>query len=134
LILAYATLSFRLPSLRRAYNWMVSLLLTRGLAVAFYTALFWAVEGVYANFVQFPPWQVSLLTAALLVILLQPWLNRLLQKIDFLIAGASRDPTLLLREYSQQISSILELRLLADAAAALSRDALSVQHSYLFLV
>lgn len=134
LILAYASLSDRLPSLRRAFNRTMSLLLTRGLAVSLYAALFWAVERIYANFVQFPAWQVSLLTAALLVMLLQPWLNRILAQIDRRIVGTSLDPTLQLRQYSQEISGLLDLHLLADAAATLTRQTVGAQHGFLFLV
>ncbi len=134
LLAAYAVLNKRLPSLRRVFMRGVSALLTGGIAVTVFAGVFWLAQLVFRSASGLPDWFISSALAVLVVLLVLPVLNRLMQTVHRRVEGVSHDPTLLLRRYSQSISNILDIRLLAATAISLIDETLGAQKGDLFLV
>ena len=134
LVGAYAMLNARLPSFQRAVLRSLSYLITTGLAILFYLAVlmlsYAALRATGGNNL----WLVGLLLAAALAVFFNPLLGYAQKWLDRLIAGVSHDPALILRQYSQNISNILDLGLLAKVVTELIGQALDIPRSYLFTV
>jgi signal transduction histidine kinase len=76
----------------------------------------------------------GLVLALALVIIFNPLLSKLRAEINLWIAGDKQDPTYILRQYSQTITNILDLKLLAAVAVGTASEFLEVDRGYLFLV
>ena len=134
LIAAYTALTPRLPSFRRATLRSLSYLITTGLALLFYlSALTFALIAFQAT-QGTNPRLVGFLLAASLAVFFTPLLGQAQRWIARLIAGVSHDPARILRQYSQDISNILELDLLAKVVTELISKALDVSRGYLLTV
>jgi signal transduction histidine kinase len=67
-------------------------------------------------------------------ILIYPLLVGMRKEIERWIAGDDQDVSYLLRQYSQRITNVLELKLLANVAVGTASEFLDVNRGYLFLV
>lgn len=134
LVAAYATLTPRLPSLQRALLRSLSYLITTGMALLFYLAALSLALRAFRATQGSSPWLVGALLAAALAVFFTPLLGQAQKWIDRLIAGVSHDPVRIQRQYSQDISNILELDLLAKVVIDLISKALGISHGYLFTV
>lgn len=134
LVGAYATLNARLPSFRRAVLRSLSYLITSGLALLFYLAALMLSYATLRATGEANLWLVGLLLAAALAVFFTPLLGQAQKWLDRLIAGVSHDPALILRQYSQTISNILDLGLLAKVVTELIGQALDIPRGYLFAV
>ncbi len=77
---------------------------------------------------------MGVLLAAALAVFFTPLLGQAQKWIDRLIAGVSHDPARILRQYSQDISNILDLDLLAKVVTELIGNALDISRGHLFTV
>jgi len=134
LVAAYAALTPRLPSLRRAMLRSLSYLITTGLALLFYLAALTLSLSAFRATQATNPWLLGVLLAAVLAVFFTPLLGQAQKWIDRLIAGVSRDPARILRQYSQDISNILDLDLLAKVVTELIGKALDISRGHLFTV
>ena len=76
----------------------------------------------------------GLALAVALLIVFNPVLSRLRTEIAHWITGDEHDPTYIMRQYSQTITNILDLKLLASVAVGTASEFLEVKRGYLFLV
>jgi signal transduction histidine kinase len=134
LLAAYASFNTQLPSLRRAVLRSLSYVITTGLALGFYLAVLMGARLAFQATTAYDPWQVATILAAILAIVFSPLLWQTQRWLDRLIAGVSHDPRRVLRRYSQTISNILDLGLLAEVVIELIGDALDIRRGWLFTV
>jgi signal transduction histidine kinase len=134
LLAAFAALTVRLPSFRRALLRSLSYLITTGLALLFYLGALMGVRWVFGVVSAYPLWLLIGALAVILAVLFNPLLNQMQRWLDRLIAGVSHDPRRVLRQYSQTISNILDLSLLAKVVIELIGDALDISSGRLFTV
>lgn len=134
LVAAYAVLTPRLPSLRRAVLRSLSYFITTGLALLFYLVALMLSNAAFQNTAGINTWLVGALLATALAALFTPLLSQAQKLLDRLIAGVSHDPARILRQYSQNISNILDLELLAKVVTELIGEALDIPHGSLFTV
>jgi signal transduction histidine kinase len=74
------------------------------------------------------------IVSLILIVLINPFLKKLLDWIDRLFFGAEQDVRNILREFSQKISNILDMELLSAVVVNMMRDLLDVEDGVLFLV
>jgi len=125
-----------LPEMTRTLRVGLSYLASRGLALAVYTLVFLGVYGGFSMFSQgpfFPPVLVALLAAAAVVFVLNPVLTGLQQTIKDAIAGKDRDAARLLSQYTQGITHITDLKLLATRMVGTANQALENHRGFLFI-
>jgi signal transduction histidine kinase len=131
---AYPILARRLPALRNVVLRGLSTLVTTSLAVVLY-AIFLAFTVIVFTLLPITqPWLVAVLLSIPLVVVLIPVLNAIQKRIRHLLVGDSLDPRAIVREYSQSVSNILDLRLLAEVVVGVIREGIGVTHGYLFTV
>jgi signal transduction histidine kinase len=131
---AFAALTIRLPSFRRAALRTLSYLITTGLALLFFLGVWIVVRLAFQEMGAFDPWLVGALLAAVLAMIFHPLLSQAQRWLDRLIAGVSHDPRRILREYSRTISNILDLGLLAKTVTEMIGEALDIRNGWLFTV
>jgi signal transduction histidine kinase len=135
LIVAYAALTLRLPPFRRAVLRSASYLITTLIGVSFYGALFLGARYLLAlSNDDLGSWLLAGLAALIGGIALHPALTWVQRRVEMLIAGAGRDPTYILRRYSQSISNVLDVQLLAKVAIGVVNESLHLQKGALYLV
>lgn len=125
-----------LPEMTRTVRVGLSYLASRGLALAVYTLVFLGVYGGFSMFSQgpfFPPVLVALLAAAAVVFVLNPVLTGLQQTIKDAVAGKDRDAARLLSQYTQGITHITDLKLLATRMVGTANQALENHRGFLFI-
>jgi signal transduction histidine kinase len=108
--------------------------ITTGLALLFYLGALMAAHTIFQATSSYNPWLTGALLATLLAMLLTPILSQAQRWLDRLIAGVSHDPRRVLRQYSQTISNILDLGLLAKVMVELIGEAMDIRHGWLFTV
>jgi signal transduction histidine kinase len=134
LIAAFVTTTQLLPSLKQATRKVAGYVLSTTLAIISFWVILFLAQVVYHAAPDYQPRLIGLVVAALIAIFVSPLLVRLAAYINRLVAGQSRDGTQLVRRYSQGISNILDVQLLAKMAIELLQDAFEIQQGYLFLV
>ena len=134
LLASYAVLTPRLPSFRRAVLRSLSYMITTGLGLLFYLAALMVAHTIFQATSTYNPWLIGALLAALLAMLLTPLLSQSQRWLDRLISGVSHDPRSILRQYSQTISNILDLGLLAKVMIELIGEALDIRRGWLFTI
>ena len=134
LLTTFATLNPRLPSFRQAILRSLSYLITTGVALVFYLAVFMVARVSFLTFTGSNPWWVAALLAVLLAVLFSPLLWQVQRWLDRLIAGVSHDPRRILRQYSQTISNILDLGLLSKVVIDLIGQALDIRRGWLLTI
>ena len=121
---AYACLAPRLPAMRRAVLGALSALLNAALAVALFAAFLVFARAAFLALDFGPAWLGAVLLALLLALLLNPALLAVQRRLRRWISGPPREPTAILRQYSQSISNILDLPLLEKAILDVLPDAM----------
>lgn len=134
LLAVYIVSTTRLPEIGHLWRRSLSYLIYMILGVGLCTAGFMVFQAVFPGQSLPGPLWVSLVLALALVLLFNPLLDRIRKQIDHWIAGESPDTTSLLRQYSQSITSALDLNLLATLAVGTVSEILEVRRGFLFLV
>jgi len=134
LTIAYVVITPRLPHLGIALRGMIS----KGLFLAFqfiiYYLSFLLIQYLISRYFQVSSVFVGGILTLLIIGVINPLLKRLGRWVDQLFFGEEQDVSGILREYSQNISNILDLELLSVVAVDLVQDLLGVDRGLLFLV
>ena len=130
----YAVLTYRLPDVRQMARRTASYLVITLLAVIVYTAGFLAAQAVFQSVPGYSPLLAGATIALVLAILFDPLLHFIERLVNRRISGAGYDPSHTLREYSMNISNILDLERLATVVVGLVSEAIGIQRGALFVV
>ena len=133
LLAVYVVSAPRLPNINHLLRRGISFLIFSFIAVILY-ALGLIFVQILLRPRPYSPAYAGLLMALVLVFLFNPLLSRIQQTVNRWISGESRDPTHLLRQYSQSITNILDFQLLATVAVGTASEFLEVQRGDLCLV
>jgi signal transduction histidine kinase len=76
----------------------------------------------------------GIILAALFVLVFNPMIGLVASRVNRLVFGLGYDPSSVVREYSQSVSNIVDLRLLKQVSLKLIQKAVGVQYGNLFLV
>jgi signal transduction histidine kinase len=134
ILAAYAVLLKRLPAIRQAFLRSISYLISTGLLVLLYTGVLLIALRIFNAAAGFIEWVVGGIMAVFLAVVFTPFLRRVQNLIERMVAGVGRNPSYILRQYSQGISNILDLKRLAAVAVESLSETMEVQSGYLFLV
>jgi signal transduction histidine kinase len=134
LIATYAVITHRLPDVRQAARRAANYLLITLLTVGIYTAGLMLMQYLFQAVPGYNPLLAGAAVALILVILSQPLLGLVRRLVNWLIFGASYDPSHILSEYSTSISNILDLERLATVAIGLIHETLEIERGILFVV
>ncbi len=134
LFAVYIITTARLPGIAEALRHIFSYLVYITIAIAIYAVSIALLQLALQTWTNASLLITGLALASLLVLLLNPLLNRIRREIDFWVAGEEKDPSYVLRQYSQTITDILDLKLLAAEAIETASEFLEVRRGYLFLV
>src|SRR5574341_2133384 len=134
LVAAYAVVNHHLPDVRQTARKAVSYMTITLLSVGLYTAGFVAMQYVFQAVPGYSPLLAGAAMALILAILFQPLLGLVQRLVNRLMSGAGYDPSQVLREYSTNISNILDLELLANVMVNLIGAAIKIRHGQLFVV
>ena len=134
LLAAYAVLIKRLPAIRQAFLRSLSYLISTGLLVLLYTGVLLGAQRIFMAAAGTIDWVVGAIMAVFLAVIFTPFLRRVQNFVDRVVAGVGWNPGYILRQYSQGISNILDLKRLAEVAVQSLSEAMEVQSGFLFLV
>jgi len=132
-MMAYAMLSYHLPSVRNAIRQGVAALLTTLLVALIFFGGFFFLRSMTDSLSGNAIYAGAGLLAVALAIAYQP-LRRLIHNwVDKFLLGASYDPARALRDYSAAINNILDLNMLVTMAVGVISEALEVRRGALLL-
>lgn len=104
------------------------------LTVGMYAAGFLLAEAILSQFNVAQPALAALGIAAVLVLLVNPLVNWIAQKINHLVFGQGYNPSVIVRDYSQSIGNVVDLRLLKQISLSLIYKVLGTNTGNLYLV
>jgi signal transduction histidine kinase len=131
---AHIILTHRLPDLRLTLRMLVSGTIVIAVELTLYTLGFVTFQHYFDTLSSISPLSIGLLLALVLLLLFNPLMQLIRKVVNRLILGDVHDPTRILREFSQSISNILDLKLLATVVVSLVSEVFEVQHGALFIV
>ena len=134
LIAVYVISLPRLPYIGHLVRRLLAFLIFTSIAVVLYTICLVVAQLILRNITGSSPLLAGMAMAFFLVLLFNPilrWINKI---IDWWILGEDFDPTYLMRQYSQSITNILDLQLLATVAVGTASELMEVNRGFLFLV
>jgi signal transduction histidine kinase len=134
LLAIYVAGALRMPDITHILRQGLSRIAYTGSAVIAYGLFFWAAYYLLHGRVQYEILWTGLAAGLALAILIDPVMNRLRKRLRRWSMGSPQDTAGLLRQYSQSITSILDLNLLATVAVGTAGEILDVKHGYVFLV
>jgi signal transduction histidine kinase len=134
LLATYVILAPRLPDISHIVRRSLGYLIFTLLAVAVYTIGFVVAQFVLPGWQSMNPIWVGLILALALVILFNPLLIRIQKFVTNWMSGGGQDSANLLRQYSQSITNLLDLDLLATLAVRTASEVLDAKRGFLFLV
>jgi len=134
LSVVYAALTYRLPDVRQMGRRTARYLIVTLLTVILYTAGFLATRSIFQSIPGYSPLLAGAALALVLAVLFDPLLGLARKLVNRLISGTRYDPSQTLREYSANISNILDLERLAQVAVGLISEAMDIQRGALFVV
>ena len=132
--IAYVVLIPRLPHLGVAFRRVINSVIYVLLEFCSYVLSFLGIQFLLENLFDVQMIVVGAVLALLIMFLVNPLLRRLQKWMDRLFFGEEQDTGAILREYSQNISNILDLELLSAVAVDMVRDMFGVDSGLLFLV
>jgi len=124
----------RLANLSHIARRSLSYLIFAVLAVLIYATGIAVMDAFFQGWSRFSPMWAGLILALVLVFLFNPLLTLIRKWTNQWVFGSKEDPTNLLRKYSQSITNILNLKLLANVSVATAGELLGVDRGDLFLV
>ena len=130
----FAVVTYRLPDVRQMWRRMWSYLIVTLLTVFVYTAGFVATQAVFQSVPGYSPVLAGAMMALVLVLLFDPLLGLIQRLVNRLMSTTRYDPSRTLREYSMNISNILDLERLATVAVGLISETMGIRHGALFVV
>ncbi len=133
-VLTYVILTPRLPHLGIALRGLINKVMGLALEFLAYGVGFLFVQYLLAIWFKIDNLLVALGLSLLIIVVINPLLRRLRRWMDRWFFGKEQDLSSILSEYSQNISSILDMELLSAVAVDLVRDMLGVESGLLLLV
>ncbi len=130
----YATISYRVPDMRRVLRQIVRTGIVILLSALLYMASLFIIRILYDTWPQVNPWALYAALALVMAAIFKPAVDGLNTWAHKLIPENGYDPTRTVREYSLSISNILEINVLATVAIGLINEALEIESGMLFLV
>jgi signal transduction histidine kinase len=134
LIISYAVLTYQPFDVNQVVRYILSYLITTLLIILLYLIGFVAMQYVFQMVLGYDSLVPMIITALMLVFLSNPILRSVQRLVNHLIVGRDYDPTLLVRQYSANISNILSLKHLAVAVLQMIQRTMNIEHGALFLV
>lgn len=104
------------------------------LTVGVYTAGFLIADVILINMRVDKPELTSLLVAAVFVLVFNPAVNWIAQKINNLVFGQGYNTSAIIREYSQSIGNVVDLQLLKQISLGLISKVMGIKNGNLYLV
>lgn len=130
----YVMLTHRLPDIRQRSRQTLSYLIVTTLTMVIYAIGILASQAASQSSLGLTPFLIIGLVALTLAIVFDPLLRLIQRMVNQLISGIGYDATLALREYSANISNILDLERLASVALGLITRAVGIRRGALFIV
>jgi len=134
LIMAYAMLSYYLPSVRNVVRQTIAAGVSTLVTAALFLGSFWLLRSLTA-----PPMSnktalaIAAVMAVLLTILMTPLRRSTTSLVDKLLMGGGYDSARALRDYSAAITNILDLNTLVTMAVGVISESLEVRRGALLL-
>ena len=130
----YALLTPALPNIPSLVFKVATSTLMAGISLGFYLLTFLGIDVLLRSYPFYQPIWVGLALAVVLALFINPLLTAIHKQIDRTVQGGELDVTHILSRYSQSITNILDLELLASVVVTSIGDVLGIQGGYLFLV
>jgi signal transduction histidine kinase len=124
----------RLPHLGIVLRKVANRVVRLSLEFFSYTVIFFGLQYLLKENFLIRDLVVAAIISLILIVLANPLLKRFLVWIDQLFFGAEQDVKNVLREFSQEISNILDMELLSAVVVNMMQDLLDVEGGVLFLV
>ncbi len=134
LAVAYVALTPRLPHLGTSFRRMVNSVLLVLVEFMIFASAYLAVEIILRENLGVGQGIVAAVLALSLILVINPILQRIQKWGDRIFFGEEKDIKAILREFSQNISNILDLELLSAVVVNLVQEVLDVDRGILFLV
>jgi signal transduction histidine kinase len=134
LLAVYVFTAPRIPEISHILRQSLSFVLSSSIAIAIYAVIFTGMQFIFPNQTALGPFWIGLMLALVLVLAINPLLELFKGYIQNWFSGEGRDPTEMLRQYSQSITNILDFNLLATVAIGTASEFLEVKRGFLFLV
>ncbi|MBN2549224.1 MAG: GAF domain-containing protein [Anaerolineales bacterium] len=134
MIAVYVIAMPRLPYFGHLVRRLLSFLIFTSIAVVLYTICLVIAQLILRDSPGASPLLAGLALAFFLVLIFDPVMRWIQKMIDWWIFGEDFDPTYLMRQYSQSITNILDLQLLATVAVGTASELMEVDRGFLFLV
>jgi signal transduction histidine kinase len=134
LLATYVILAPRLPDISHMMRRSLGYLIFTLLAIALSTIGIIIAQLVFPGWKALNPIWVGLILAMGLVFLFYPVLARIQKYVNGWMSGGGGDSANLLRQYSQSITNLLDLDLLATLSVNTASQALNAKRGFLFLV
>jgi signal transduction histidine kinase len=133
-IISYIVLTTRLPDIKGVFQRLIFVFLSAVLDLLIYTGGFLLIFIFFGDYLAYQPIITSLGLGLILLFLFNPVLRSIKKWLRRLLVSEERDDTLILREFSKQISSVLDINLLSSVIMEKIGDWINVTHGTLFAV
>lgn len=130
----YVSVAPRLPEVGHILRDWLSRFIYRFLAALVYSLIFLVTYLLLRGQLGARPLWLALAVGLVMALVVDPLLNRLRKRLKRWNTGEHRDTAGLLRQYSQSITNILDLNLLATVAVGTASELLDVKRGFVFLV
>jgi signal transduction histidine kinase len=133
MLMAYATLTYYLPSVRNAVRQVLSVSLITVMTAALFLGSFALLQSAIRSLPSGYVLVGAVVMAILLSIVFQPLPRAVASLVNRLLKGEGYDPARALRDYSAAISSVVDLNMLVTMAVGILSEALEVRRGALLL-
>jgi len=133
LMMAYAMLSYYLPSVRNVVRQAIAAGVSTLVTAALFLGSFWLLRSLTRPMSDNMALASAAVMAVLLTILMTPLRRSTTNLVDKLLMGGSYDSARALRDYSAAITNILDLDMLVTMAVGVISESLEVQRGALLL-
>lgn len=134
LLAVYTVSSLRLPSIEHSLRRVSAYFIFTLFRIFIYTVILTLALWVFRSWQRVNPLWISLAIAVVLATLTTPLLDRLQKWARRSILGGGQDAAGMLRQYSQNITNLLDLERLATLVVEAASDFFEVRRGYLLLV
>jgi len=131
---SYIVLTTQLPDIKGVFQRLTYVFLSTVLELMIYTLGFILIFAFIGENFGYQPAVISLGLGLILLLLLNPFLRILKKSLQKLFFGEERDERLILRDFSKNISSVLDSNLLSSVIIEKIGDWIPVTHGTLFTV
>lgn len=134
ILISYILLTHNLLDIYRTSLQSLRYLMITVLAMLVYAILFVLLQPPIQELRGFNPLIGALIMAGILAFLVNPIVDLLSERINSLLLGMDYDPNAIMREYSQSISNIVDLKLLEQISMNLIKNTFGIDIGHLYIV